>query len=75
MGKTRKFHLCISVRGALRWPKKQLKGILTTEDGRSMTADEVFDTLCDELSQGHEKMPVGECDNFDYKKGCMGHKE
>ena len=70
-----KYHLCLPVRAALRWNKNQLDGILTTDDGRPMTIDEVFNTLCDELSKGHEVLPIGDCDNFDWKKGCMGHEE
>jgi hypothetical protein len=34
----------------------------------------VENALLEELSQGHENMPMGDCDNFDDKKGCLGHK-
>jgi len=68
-----RIHMCMSVRGALRKPDKQIKGILLHEDGRSMTASEVRETLYNELSKGHEVIPIGDCDNFDYKKGCQGH--
>lgn len=70
-----KYHLCMSVRGALRKPKKQLKGIMFDDNGRPMSADEVIETLMDELSKGHEVLPIGECDNFDYIHGCKGHPD
>ena len=68
-------HMCMSVRGALRKPRKQLKGMLMTADGRSLSAGEVFEALMEELAQGHEKLPIGDCDNFDYKQGCLGHEQ
>ncbi len=64
-------HFCVSVRGALR--NRNFAG-MQHNDGRPMTKDEAFDALCDELAQGHEVVPMGECDNFDFKKGCQGHK-
>ena len=71
---TRKFHVCLSVRGALRLPKRKLSKMLRHDDGRSMTPDEAFDALCEELKQGREVIPIGECDNFDYSGGgCQGH--
>ena len=66
-------HLHLSVKSVLHWPKKDLKGLLITEDGKRMTADEAFDALLDELTKGNEVLPMGDCDNFDFKKGCMGH--
>lgn len=72
---TKKFHIGLSVRGALKWPKAGLKGLLRHEDGRDMTPDEAYDVLLDELAQGHEVIPYGDdCDNWDWKKGCQGHE-
>ena len=65
----RKFHMCLSVRGALKWPLKDLADLF---EGKS--AGEAQDFLMDELSKGHEVFPIGDCDNFDYKKGCQGHR-
>lgn len=45
------------------------------EDGRSMTPEEARDQLYDELAKGHEVIPFGPCDNFDYKTGCRGHEK
>jgi hypothetical protein len=45
------------------------------DDGRKMSADEAINVLMDELAAGHEVIPIGECNNFDYKKGCLGHEQ
>ena len=68
-------HCCVDIRGALRWPAKQLKFLLRHPDGRGMTADEVREALLDELAKGREVLPVGDpCEGFDYKTGCPGHE-
>jgi len=64
-------HFCMSVRGALR---NRNFGGMNHNDGKPMTEYEAFETLCDELAQGHEVVPMGDCDNFDFKKGCLGHE-
>ena len=73
-----RLHMCMSVRGALNWDKKTLKRNargFTTNDGKPMTPEEVRSCLMDELAKGHEVIPLGECDNFDYKTGCKGHPD
>lgn len=75
----RTIHLSLSVRGALRngmWREHvdgSLVGCFTHDDGRQMTEGEVYDSLCDALANGQEKLPYGACDNFDPKRGCLGH--
>lgn len=73
MSGTTTHHMHLDVRGALRWPKSKLKGMFVYEDGLRLTPDEAIDHLMDELSKGHEFIPIGKCDNFDYKRGCLGH--
>lgn len=69
-------HCCLSVRGALRWPKSKLRGMLRNESGHALTADEVREWLMDQLAQGREVVPFGAaCDGFDYITGCPGHDE
>ncbi len=70
-------HLCLSVRGALAWSKSQMKRMASSiaVDGKQLkTAEEVRNFLLDQLAQGHEMIPFGECDNFDWKTGCRGHE-
>ncbi len=73
-----RMHMCMSVRGALNWDKKTLKRNargFTRNDGKPMTPDEVRNALMDELAKGREVIPLGECDNFDFKTGCKGHPD
>ena len=73
-----KVHVCMSVRGALNWNKAELKRnarAMSDKDGNPMTPDAVRSALMDELAQGHEVIPLGECDNFDFKTGCKGHED
>lgn len=64
--------MCVDIRGAL-W-NSSFDG-LRHQDGRPMTRREAFEALCDELAKGRELLPMGRCNNFDYKKGCLGHVE
>lgn len=73
MSKTTSYHFCINIRGMLEWPKKDLKKAMRKEDGSYLTPDEVRDFLFDRLSEGKKVLPLGECDNFCFEKGCRGH--
>ena len=64
------YHLGIDVRGAIRNRDYEW---FHREDGTPATPQEAFDYLCDKLAAGVERIPVGECDNFDPKTGCRGH--
>jgi len=35
---------------------------------------ELREAMIDEIAAGHELLPTGPCDNFDYKQGCRGHR-
>lgn len=52
-------------RSATKWIKRP--------DGTAFTADELKDEFLRLLSEGKEVIPIGKCDNFDYKTGCKGH--
>ncbi len=72
--KTRIFHMCISIRGALKNTDAKLRNMFTDKDGSKLPADEIRDGLLDKIADGWEVLPIGkECDNFDKKKGCQGH--
>ncbi|HWQ32277.1 MAG TPA: hypothetical protein VNQ79_05285 [Blastocatellia bacterium] len=72
-------HVCLSVRGALSLNRRefarQFRNVVKDENGRTLSPDEFRNRLMDELSKGREVLPIGECDNFDWKQGCRGHKE
>lgn len=68
--KCTKYHFRLDVRGAIR--NKSFSGF-QHNDGRTMSKDEAFDALCELLKAGKDFIPVGNCDNFDERKGCLGH--
>ena len=68
-------HVCLDIRGALmNWSARDFATCFRHDDGRKMTAREAKNILMDELALGHEVIPCGPCDNFDYKTGCRGHR-
>jgi len=71
-------HVCMSVRGALNWDRREQKRALkwiTKDDGTPFkSVEELREALMDELAKGHEVLPMAPCDNFDWKKGCRGHE-
>lgn len=74
MSKT--FHMCLDVKGALtNWKLPAFKNMFTREDDTTLTPTEAKAHLLDELSKGREKLPMGKCDNFDFKTGCRGHEQ
>lgn len=78
MGKT--VHMCISVRGMLNWDlretKRNLKSMTKNDGTRFASVEEFRHAMMDELSQGHQVLPLGPaCEGFDYKTGCPGHEE
>ena len=87
MGSTT-FYMHLCVRGALNQlhRSRAKKSAFTDDHGRPMTRLEAIDGLMDELSKGHECMPMSKgcgnpcknsalCAGFDYGKdgGCPGH--
>jgi hypothetical protein len=72
--------MCVSVRGILAKNDSQLKrelgGCVRDHDGNlCRTALQIREVFFDELAKGHEVVPCGTCDNFDFKTGCKGHEE
>lgn len=74
---TRIHHMCIDVRGALRWGNKLLKKLFVDkETGKYLTPQEAKEHLLDLLSEGKRVIPFGEpCEGFDYVNGCPGHSK
>ena len=67
-------HLSVNIDGAIR-NAEMYKGCITV-DGRVLnTVEEVKDFFYEQKRMGREVLPCGDCDNFDYKKGCLGHQE
>lgn len=73
----RRIHISVSVRGLMAQGDKDLEDIascISVDDKRLETAQEVRDFLDEVLSEGWEYLPATGCDNFDPKKGCLGHE-
>ena len=64
-------HLCADIRGALS--RKNISGIFNDKMGNNLSDRQARETLYDMLADGYEKVPSGNCDNFDKKRGCLGH--
>ncbi len=73
-----KFHMCQSVRGAIRnWNARKWDEAcswIKKDDGTHCRCGEELEHIFHELlARGIEKIPCGECDNFDPIEGCRGH--
>lgn len=67
------YHMSIDVRGALKnWTARESRGCRNASGSR-MTLLEIKELLMDHLAAGHEVIPFGRCDNFDWRSGCQGH--
>lgn len=73
----RTIHMSFSVRGALKnmskADMKRMAPSISVNGVPLKTAEQVKDFLLNQLAQGHELLPMGDCDNFDWKTGCGGH--
>lgn len=71
-------HICQSITGPLaNWGKKQWKDAceyITQDDGSRFTPDGLKQEFIRMNGMGWKVMPIGDCDNFCYKNGCMKHK-
>ena len=66
-------HLSLNIDGAIR-NAKMYKGCITV-DGRVLnTVEEIRAFLYEQKGMGRKVLPCGDCDNFDYQKGCLGHQ-
>ena len=69
-------HMKMNIRGCLlNWSDAEMRGVFSDDDGSELSPREAKSMLLDELSQGHEVLPLGKaCEGFDYSgPGCPGH--
>jgi hypothetical protein len=71
-------HMSQSITGPLRnWTPKQWNQAveyITNDDGSQYASGKALKAEFQRLADcGIECVPIGKCDNFDYKHGCMGH--
>lgn len=61
-------HVSLDIDGGIK-NAQLLKGCITV-DGRVLnTVKEIRAFLYEQKAMGREVLPIGDCDNFDYKKG------
>lgn len=67
------FHMSLNIDGGIQ-NARLLKGCITV-DGRVLnTVKEIRAFLYEQKAMGRKVLPMGDCDNFDYQTGCMGHQ-
>lgn len=68
-------HTCIDLRGALlNWSDRIMRGVFTDDAGKVMSVREAKLFLLEQIAMGRKVIPCsGDCDGFDYQKGCPGH--
>ena len=69
-------HICLNVRGALAQDDRELRswvGNIEHDGVKCRNVREVRQFLIEALGEGCEYLVPAECDNYDPKKGCLGH--
>lgn len=71
------FHMRLDIRGALlNWENRMFENMFRHDDGKIMNGREAKLKLMDELAQGRNYIPYGNCSEFDpVEKGCPGHEQ
>lgn len=68
------YHMCVDIKGVLRWPDKDLRRLFTDDDGQMQPGKLVRDWLKLQLAQGKRVLPLGEkCEGWSDITGCPGH--
>jgi hypothetical protein len=58
----------------MNWKQKDWKKVLIDETtGKYLLPEESKRQFIKWISEGKKVVPIGECSNFDYQKGCLGH--
>lgn len=71
----RAIHISLSVEGAMRWPMRELEGLLLTDDGYELSGRACKEHLQKLFREGVRKLPFGKpCEGFDPVTGCPGHE-
>lgn len=66
-------HMCLDLQGTIR-NAKFMKGCITLDNGYTLqTVAEIRQWCKEQIAMGRRVVPCGDCDNFDYQKGCRGH--
>lgn len=66
-------HLSYNIEFVLERSDKDLNGWLIDHNGKELSGKKVRSFFEKCLAEGKRVYPMGDCDNFDYQKGCLGH--
>lgn len=66
-------HCCLDIQGGIN-NARTLKGVITVDGHTLNTVKEIRGFLREQQNMGRRVLPMGDCDNFDYQKGCLGHE-
>jgi len=68
------YHMCVDIRGAIKWHNSRLKSLFCDSEGKPVSAEAAREHLFDQLQMGRKVIPFGKpCDGFSYESGCPGH--
>ena len=69
-------HMCVDIRGAIKWPNSLLKSLFRDSSDQSVSAEAAREYLLDQLQMGRKVLLFGKpCEGFSYETGCPGHIE
>lgn len=65
-------HCCLDIAGGIK-NARMLRNCITVDGRLLRTEKEVRAFLREQQALGRRVLPMGDCDNFDYQTGCLGH--
>ena len=71
MGEIKRYCLTVDLRAGVRLPDHKLNGLLTTDEGEPIPAQEARDLMFEKIKEGYTVLPM--CDNHNEKGYCKGH--
>lgn len=67
-----RFHCCLDISGGIK-NARMWRNCITVDRRLLQTEKEVRAFFREQQAMGRKVLPIGDCDNFDYQTGCMGH--
>ena len=68
------YHHCLNIERGLMCAGL-LKGAIQTNGETLVTKRQIIKFLKSQRKIGRKVLPICECNNFDYQKGCLGHDD
>lgn len=67
-----KCHCRLDISGGIK-NARMWRNCITVDGWLLRTEKEVRAFFREQQAMGRKVLPIGDCDNFDYQTGCMGH--